>query len=167
MGLTQTDKTVSADELFKSLYAHNKRLIERSPRCFIVLNPARVRIRGAPKRSVELDLHPEHHRGGRHLAVHDEFYVSKADLFEFRPGKLYRLMDCLNFHYDKEPSFVDLDYATYKAQGDRIVHWLPVSEKLAAVTVRLPDNTLVKGLGEPRLLGLKEGDLVPAGRVEI
>ncbi|HJX05564.1 MAG TPA: glutamate--tRNA ligase, partial [Candidatus Nanoarchaeia archaeon] len=46
----------------------------------------------------------------------------------------------------------------------RIIHYLPVQEGLVNVEVMMPDKRIVKGLGEPLMAKLKEGDIIQAER---
>ena len=76
-------------------------------------------------------------------------------------GKLYRLMDCLNFRRQTDGfEFEDRSVDTYKERGEKIMHWLPRSDDLVDVTVMMPDKETVTGLGEPGVAGLKVGDVI-------
>ena len=78
---------------------------------------------------------------------------------------LVRLMDCLNLKVlGKKFSFDSLDYETYKKNGSAIIHWLPKSNELANVEIRMPDNTIKKGLAEPAVKELKVGEIVQFAR---
>lgn len=167
MGVSQTDKTVSAEEFFKVLNAHNRELLdETANRYFFIDDPVKVVVKDAPKRFVELNLHPDHHdRGQRKFEVHDEFYLSKEDHAKFRLGKLYRLMDCLNLKKTKSGLVFDSEeYEKYQESGEAIMHWLPVSKDLIDVEVLMPDKSLRKGFGESTMKNLKEGDVVQLER---
>ena len=74
-------------------------------------------------------------------------------------------MDCLNFKKKgKEFTFEGKEYSDYKEKGEAIMHWLPVSKDLLNVEVLMPDNTTVKGLGEPGMNKLKKGDIIQLER---
>jgi len=157
LGITQNDKTVTKEDFFKTLNYHNKQILEPvSDRYFFVQDPIKLLVKNAPSCDVEINLHPEFiARGVRKFKTSDEFYISKKDQIE--NNKLYRLMDCLNF---KNGKFDSLEYENYKKTGEAIIHWLPVSDDLVKVSVRMPDNKLVYGFGESGLANLKEGSVI-------
>ncbi|MBN2112480.1 glutamate--tRNA ligase [Candidatus Woesearchaeota archaeon] len=166
VGVTQNDKTVSKQDFFKSLDHFNRAVIEPNAyRYFFVESPAEIKIEKAPEQEIELDLHPENKKGGRKFKTNDKFYIDKSDLKQLKEGKLYRLMDCLNF-VKKKGKFVfdSTDYEKFKKKGDRIIHWLPVSKDLVHVAVRMDDNFIKKGLGESSMSKLKKGDIVQLER---
>ena len=103
VGVTQNDKKVSKLEFFKQLDHFNKEALEpKSYRYFFIENPKEVVIEGAPAQEVELDLHPENKKGGRKFKTNDKFFLAEADLKQLKDGKLYRLMDCINFTKKKD-----------------------------------------------------------------
>ena len=74
-------------------------------------------------------------------------------------------MDCLNFsRTSKGFVFDSKEYEKYKQSGEKIMHWLPVSKDLIKVEVLMPDHEVIKGLGEPDMKKLKEGDVIQAER---
>lgn len=156
LGITQNDKTITKGDFFKLLNSYNKELLEKSNRYFFIEDPVELTIKNAPEQEVKIELHPDHpDRGYRVFKTSDKFYISKKDTL--KKDKLYRLMDCLNF---KNKKFDSLEYENYKKKGYKILHWLPKSNDLIAVEVRMPDNNIVKGVGEKGLNNLKEGDIV-------
>lgn len=162
VGVTEHDKTVSGEEFFKALNHFNKEVLEtKSNRYFFVPDVREIRIQGAPKQKIAIELHPDFpKRGKRRFETDERFYIMEDDYKAIKPGELVRLMDCLNF-VKKQGRFVfdSLDYAKYKKKGKRIIHWLPVSEKLVNVELLMPDNRLVKGLAEPLVGKLKESSI--------
>ena len=167
MGVTLNDKTVTGEEFFKSLNSNNREVIEpTSNRYFFVNDPAEITVDGAPEQKVELDMHPDYpKRGKRKFNCTDKFYLSKEDIAKLKDGKLYRLMDCLNFKKKGEKyTFVSNEYEDYKDKGEAIIHWLPVSKDLVNVEVLMEDKTTLKGLGESGMAKLKVGDIVQLER---
>jgi len=166
VGVTQNDKKVSKVEFFKALDHFNKEVLEpKSNRYFFIDSPVEVVIEGAPSQAIELDLHPDNKKGGRKFKAKDKFYLAKLDVDNLKEGKLYRLMDCLNFVKKKGKLVFDsLEYEKYKEKGAGIIHWLPSNKDVLHVSVRLPDNTIRKGLGENAMLKLKKGDIVQLER---
>ncbi len=164
-GVSMTDKSVEINEFFKNINHFNKEVIDPvSNRYFFVWDPKEITVDKAVDQDVELDLHPDNKKGGRKFKTGKEFYVTDEDSV-FTDGKLYRLMDCLNFVSEKgKLSFDSTDYETFKDKGDKIIHWLPKSDDLVKVEVLMPDNRKVKGLGEEGMKELKVGDVVQLER---
>ncbi|MBU1849993.1 MAG: glutamate--tRNA ligase [Nanoarchaeota archaeon] len=158
-GITKADSTLTWDDLI----IHNKRLLDsKCNRYFFIVEPVRITIAGAPNQKVSLKLHPDNPKKGlRILNAKSDFYITKKDYKSLKENELYRLMDCLNFK-KKKNSFVfnSLDYESYKKIGDKIIHWLPVSDDLITVEVLMPDKKIIKGLAEPLVKQLKEGTVI-------
>lgn len=170
IGLSLNDKTVSKEEFWKMINAFNKDIIEpNANRYFFVDNPVEVSISGAPKKEVELELHPNFpQKGKRKISVKGEVHIAESDFKKLGTGKIHRLMDYCNIKISNGKwKFVSEDYEDYKnaAENEKgfIIHWLPVT-KLPAVEVVLEDNSIVSGWGEKDMLNLKEGDLVQLER---
>lgn len=166
IGLTNVDKTVSADEFFKSLNAINKELIEeKADRLFFIKEPVKIHIKGTPSKQITLNLHPEHRKGGRVLHIDEEFYIEKEDMQTIQEGNLYRLMDCLNFKKEHNAYvFVSFNVEDFKKQGTSIMHWLPKSEALPA-RLRMPDNTVYEGYIESSSKKITQDDVVQFERI--
>ncbi len=158
-GLTKTESVLTWDDLI----VHNRRMLDsRCNRYFFVENPKEIKVYNAPEQVAELKLHPEFkERGSRKFKTKDRFYVTEKDFKEFKDGKLYRLMDCLNFTKKKNSFIFDsLEYEKYKKNGDKIIHWLPVQKDLVKVEVLMPNKEVKKGLAEPLVKNLKVNDIV-------
>ena len=164
VGVTLTDKKVSKDDFFKALNAFNKDVIDpKAHRYFFVEDPAEIKVEGAKEQSIALDLHPDNRKGGRNFRTAAKFFISKKDLDEMKDGKLYRLMDCLNFRKEgKRFVFHSLDYEAYKKEGHKIIHWLPAEDRkrLVKVDVLMDDNTTREGLAEDALRKIEVGTVV-------
>ncbi len=134
----------------------------KANRYFFIENPKKIQIMNTPQMRVELKLHPEHpDRGMRKLKTTDEFYITEKDYKKIKNNSFIRLMDCLNFTVKKKKYFFDsLEHEKYKNKGDYIIHWLPASDILINVEIRMPDNTIMKGYGESNLQDLEEGDII-------
>src|SRR3989338_1483276 len=162
-GITKTESTLTWDDLI----AHNRRILDsRCNRYFHIENPKAIKVENAPEQDVEIKLHPEFaERGVRKFRTKDEFYVAEKDFKEFKDGKLYRLMDCLNFKKAKGKFIFDsLEYEMYREKGDKIIHWLPVQKDLVKVEVLMPGKEVKKGLAEPMVRNLKIGEVVQFAR---
>ncbi len=132
-------------------------------RYFFIDDPKEIAVTGAPSKTEELKLHPDHpEKGMRKFKVGEKFFISQKDLAEIKNNELIRLMDCLNFR-KKGKSFVfdSEDYETYREDGKKIIHWLPADKsQVVDVEVMMPDATVRTGLGEASLKKLKVGEIV-------
>ncbi len=157
-GLSKAEATLTWDDVIM----HNKRLLDaEADRYFFIADPADLWVKGATSDTVKMDLHPEHRKGGREFAVHDNFIVSSKDFEVMEKGNMYRLMDCLNFRKESDGfEFVDRSVDTYKTHGSKIMHWLPKSDSLVNVEVMMNDKKVVTGLGEQGLLNVDVGSVV-------
>lgn len=162
IGLSLTDKTVHAQEFFKALNAYNKDIIDaKTDRYFFIARPEPVTVKGVPETGITLHLHPDYpERGDRHFTINEAFFLDHADFEVCKEGELVRLMDGLNVR-KKGKTFVfdSFEYDQYKKEGKHIMHWLPRNETVEA-EVRMPDNTVVKGLAEKNVLQIEEGTVV-------
>ncbi|MAG91883.1 glutamate--tRNA ligase [Candidatus Woesearchaeota archaeon] len=162
-GITKTESVLTWDDLI----VHNRRHLDlKCNRHFFVEKPKEIKIENAPEQSVELKLHPESkERGTRKFKTKGKFYIAEKDFKEFKDGKLYRLMDCINFKKHKGKFVFDSkDYQNYKKHGEKIIHWLPVEKDLVKVEVLMPDKKIAKGLAEPMIKHLKEGETIQFAR---
>jgi glutamyl-tRNA synthetase len=152
-GLSPVDKTIPAEEFFKAINSFNKEIIEKKAnRYFFIQNPKKIKIKNAPEKDVEIDVHPDFkERGTRKLKTKDEFYVED----ELEKDKVYRFMHLFNF---KDGKFVseELD-EKLKA---KLIHWLPVSDDLVKTEVLMPDANMTKGFAEAGIKKLKVGDII-------
>lgn len=140
----------------------NRKILDpKAYRYFFIPNPKAIKIEGAPKQHLELDLHPDNKEGGRKFKTHDEFYVSPDDYNKFEENKLYRLMDCLNFKKAKNKLVFDSkEHEKFKDKGELILHWLPKEKNLVNVEVVMPDANVVKGLAEKNVKSAKVNEVV-------
>ncbi len=161
MGVSQNDKTISKDEYFTLLNDFNKKYIQDNNRYFFVENPVEISISNAPEQKADVPLHPDHkERGFRIFKTHTNFYLTENDHKNLKDERLYRLMDCLNFRKEgKKFLFDSLEYEKYREKGEKIMHWLPVSNDLVKVEVLMPDASVKKGLGEAGISKLKVGSI--------
>jgi len=167
MGITETDKTVKAEEFFKTLNHHNKQIIDqKANRYFFVEDPQEITVENAPELTTAIALHPDDvMRGARKFRTGQRFYICRQDLESTSEGKLYRLKDCLNFaKEDATFTFKNKSYEDYKGKGDATFHWLPAGTELVNVEVRMPDNKLKFGLGESSMKHIDEGAVVQLER---
>ena len=148
-GIGKVDITVNTG----SLAALNKEIVDKTAnRHFVVLNPRKIKIKNAPEMKVEISLHPDFpKRGVRKFKTKNEFYVDET----FQPGKNYRFIDLFNFR--------DLEFVSKGLDPEldaKMIHWLPVSKDLVNVELVMPDNSVLKGLGERDLKKVKVNGVV-------
>jgi glutamyl-tRNA synthetase len=163
IGPSPNDKTVTLAEFFKTINAFNREVLDPiANRYFFVADPQKMTLKGAPKQDIRLHLHPDDaKRGDRHLAAHENFLLTKDDIKDIKEGKLYRLMDCVNFRKEgADFRFDSAEVEAYKKCGEKIFHWLPDSADIVNTDVMMPDGSKVSGLSEPATAKLKEGDIV-------
>lgn len=161
VGVSQTDKTVEVDDFFKSLNNFNKEVIDsEANRYFFIKEPVKIDIDNAPEQNIELKLHPNFNRGSRIFKTKNLFYVEKEDFDFFENTELIRLMDCLNFRKEGEKfEFISTEYEDFKKSGKKIIHWLAANE-MTCVSVRMPDNSIIKGEAELSVKKLNQGDII-------
>tara|TARA_Y100000310_G_C20665729_1_gene807365 strand:- start:853 stop:2550 length:1698 start_codon:yes stop_codon:yes gene_type:complete len=167
MGVTENDKQTNKKDYFKALNAFNKDIIDsEANRYFFVHNPKKIKIDHDIKR-VSLNLHPDDEkRGKRTFSLTKNFFIQSEDLDKLIEDKIHRLMDCLNFTVQKNKFiFHSKKYEEYKEAKNRgmIIHWLPDTEN-NKMTVLTEDGKM-KGVGEKKLLRVKEDIIVQLERV--
>lgn len=160
LGMSKSNIAVAID----SLYALNKKLLDKVPRYFFVTNPVEIHIKGSPELKAVLPLHPTEKLGVREYRALQDFYISKEDYDAMSDGN-YRLMHLLNFSTSQLISTKPRDFSFVSVEPDaklnvKYIHWLSGYEKNILVDVMMPDGSIVSGYGEPALLNLKEGDVV-------
>ena len=159
VGLSPSQTNIDWDKIA----AFNRKILDATAqRFFAIIDPVEVVITGAPQQSVELDLHPDQHHGGRKFLTHEQFLISPTDAHAIKPGKLYRLMDCLNFRKEGEKFVFDSrGVEEYRKNGERIMHWLPADrEQLLDIEIVLPDNSKARGVAEHTVKQVKIGEVV-------
>ncbi len=163
MGVGLNDKTVKKEDFFQLINSYNKEIVnEEANRYFFVADPVKIKVEKAPALMPEVGLHPSiPKRGVRKFKSGGEFYVAKTGS-GFEEGKLYRLMDCLNFmQKDKKLVFHSKEHQQFKDVGGKIMHWLPADAKqVVKIKVLMDDGKYVNGFAEKAVSGLKEGTAV-------
>lgn len=154
---------------FTVLAAINRKILDSSAdRYFLIKEPILIEIEGAPDFEVELNLHPDYpERGKRFFMTSKEFYLSKDDVKKFEEGKMYRLMDCLNFLVEKNKfRFVSQEYEKFKNANNKgsIIHYLPAKD-LPKFELLMPDGNIAKGFCELGVEKLNTGAVIQAERL--
>ncbi|MFT4249837.1 MAG: glutamate--tRNA ligase [Candidatus Woesearchaeota archaeon] len=166
VGITQTDKTLSKEEYFKTINAYNKELIDaQANRAFLIQTPVLITIQGAPTITVQKAKHPDKKVGTRELVVGEDVYVDEEDLKEPQ-GVIFRLIDAYNFQYiNGSFVYLDSDVETYKqAPKKRILHYVPAQEALEA-TLLTPDGRVHAAKAEKSVAEYEQDTIVQFERV--
>ncbi len=131
----------------------NKRLLDREAnRYFFVQKPKKIKIKNAPKIEVKINLHPDFKkRGQRKPKTSDEFYIED----KIKKNQVYRFMHLFNF---KNNEFISKELDN--SLNAKLIHWLPVSDKLIKTEILMPDTKVIKGLAEPDLKKEKINNVV-------
>ena len=169
VGYTRTEHEYD----WSMLMSLNRKLLDPvSKRIFFVPDPVKLKVEGAPERTVTLPYHPQNDLGSRTIATSGEFYLSSGDLKAIKRGDVFRLMDLYNVELTSSGERPSAKYS-----GDEL---LPNSRKFQWVTgaheeveVLVPDvlflegdvpNTEslrhVKGFVEESASALNVGDIV-------
>lgn len=148
-GLNKTESILTWDDL----YLHNRRVLDKTAdRYFFIETPKLITIKDCPEKTVKLKKNPNSKTYGRIFRIKGKFYVEEKDFKNFKKGKLYRLMDAVNFKFDgKNFNYHSDSVDEYKKKGTAIIHWLP-KEEAVKTNVLMPSNKLIKGLVEPAAL---------------
>jgi glutamyl-tRNA synthetase len=142
--------------------AISRKLVDgKTDRLFFLPNPISVRIEGAPSQTVELHRHPDHpERGQRIMKTGTEFLLPEDDFNKLEEGRLYRMMECLNFRKEGQKLVFDSkDVESYRKKSGGIMHWLPAEGNLKA-DIMMPDATTLHGVVEPGAKELKVDDVI-------
>ena len=169
VGYTKTEHEYD----WSMLMSLNRKLLDPvSRRMFFVPDPVKLKVDGAPMRTVNLPFHPQNDLGSRAVETSGEFYLSSGDLKGVKEGSVFRLMDLYNVKLASTGTHPSAKYA-----GDEL---LPDSRKFQWVTdaheeveVLVPgvlflDGDVfnkeslkrVKGFAEESVSTLKLGDIV-------
>jgi len=164
MGVTKVNSITAID----ILYSINRKFLEKVPRYFFVPEPVKIHIKGAPELEAELPLHPSEKIGSRKYNTCQEFYISKKD-FDLMKSENYRLMHALNFKTHNILTTTPMHFSFLSKDPDKelnakALQWVVADEKNKSknfnVIVRMPDGSVVEGIGEASLSKLKKGDVV-------
>ncbi len=160
MGVKKTNTTIPIDVL----YSINKKHLEKVPRYFFIENPEKIKIKGCPELTAKLPLHPDGTMGTREYKTSQNFLIPRQDL-NIIQNKNYRLMHLLNFKANNIERLKPIEFSFISKEPDpklktKFIHWLPANANNINVIIRMPDNEIIGGLGEPKLKDLKVGKII-------
>ena len=157
IGLSPVNKIITKQEFFKSIDFLNKEILDsKSNRYFFIKNPKKITIKNAPTQKIKIRIHPDFPKlGFREFKTNTDFYITTEDFNQIKKNHTYRLMNTLNF---KNKKFLSKSIKDY--DGDAIIHWLPQQKDLVKTEILMPDNKKIKGLAEPTIKKLKQGDII-------
>ncbi|HLP79028.1 MAG TPA: glutamate--tRNA ligase [Acidobacteriota bacterium] len=168
VGLSPVDKTISAEDFFKTLDAFNKEIIDPiAHRHYVLFDPQQISINNLPQSTdkIELALHPQDRQaGGRLFDVNTEVLIEKDDLANVKEGTMVRLMDFCNvIKKGDDFLYASEGYDEYKNhKGHKIIiHWLPKDpSQHMGIQMLMPDNSVKIGIAEYHVAKHKVDDIV-------
>jgi len=157
-GISKAEATLTWDDLIM----HNKRLLDReAKRYFFIGDAVDINIENHTVVDTLLKYHPADIKHERKFKIDGDFIIEKSDYEILEDGKLYRLMDCLNFRKDsKKFVFDSANVENYKKEGEKIIHWLPKNDNLVDAEVLMPDKKVINGKLEKNAKNIKVGSVV-------
>jgi glutamyl-tRNA synthetase len=167
VGISQVDKTISAEDFFGKLNSLNKEIIDPiANRYSLIQDPVELKIRNVGEQSIMLDLHPKARgSGGRPFKVNGSVLIEKIDFDLTSEGSYIRLMDYCNIRRIGDSwEYVSESYEDYKslpADNKIIIHWLPADQtQLTTVHVLLADGSQLLASAEKNIERTVVGDIV-------
>lgn len=158
MGIRKTNITVPIDVL----YSINRKLLNKAPKYFFIKNPQKIEISGCPS----LDAEPPTSNSEEYQITQtvQEFLIPFQE-FKSMQSQNYRLINLFNFRSEGSPkNFSFISPEPDPKLKTKSIHWLPINEENIKVEVRMPDNQIIKGVGEPSLKKLKKGSIIQLER---
>ena len=161
MGITRANSTVEIN----SLYALNRKHLEKSPRYFFVPEPVKIHISGCPELETKIPTNSTNQKDStREFKTSQDFLIPQQD-FDLMQNTNYRLVHLLNFRSDnvlklKPRTFSFISQDPEQDLDVKFIQWLPANENNIKVKVRMPDNSIIQGLGEPELKSLKPNSTI-------
>lgn len=147
MGLTKSNSTVAIDVL----YSLNKKLLNNLEKYSFVENPTKIKISGTPRMTI------------KNRKISQEFLIPSQDLNLIEDG-FYRLSNALTFSTDKLEIAKPRKFHFVSKQSNKkerkSIAWISSLEKNLDVEIKMPDNSIVEGVGEFLIGKLKKGDVV-------
>ncbi|MGC9309716.1 MAG: glutamate--tRNA ligase [Candidatus Nanoarchaeia archaeon] len=160
MGLTKSDSSIAIDVL----YAINRKYLEDKPRYLFVPEPVKVHISGCPEMKANIPLYPNK-KETREINTKQDFYIPRQD-YDLMENRDYRLLHLLSFESKQVLKIKPRTFSFISeepSKDEKYLQWLPADANKKDniyVMVRMPDNNVINGLGEPALKSLKKGDVV-------
>jgi glutamyl-tRNA synthetase len=107
------------------LLAENRKLIDPiAKHMFFVKDPVKVIVRGAPKISAKLRLHPSKDFGFREYTTAGTFYISGDDAAALKEGEVVALKDLLTVKILSKNKMQVTTEATSSEKRDKIIQWV-------------------------------------------
>ncbi len=164
-GIGKQEKVVGWEFLLKE---NRKVLDKKAKRFFFVPGPVKVFIKGLSKGQITLKLHPTANLGKRKINYDNELFIPLADFTGLEEGSTIRLKDLVNI------KLLDKKSRIFEVTSDKEVkkvQWVPLNGVETSVFIPLDlvneegsfnENSLkvVKGISEPAVAELKEGEVV-------
>ncbi len=143
----------------------NRKFLDASvPRFFLIKEPIKIKISNAPSEIIKIKKHPAKDMGERTFETNEDFIIEKSDFEKLEEGKIYRLIDCINFIKTKNGfEFHSKEYDKFP-KDSIIIHWLPDNNSNIDVAVMMPDANKIKCVAENSIKSLKTNDIIQFAR---
>ena len=109
-GISKAEATVD----FSLVEAINRKILDpQVRRFFLVIDPMKLLVKNAPKKSINLPFHPTLDLGDRTIKTDNVFFVQKEDVNQMKKGDVFRLKGLYNVQIDK---LADTIFGTYHGE---------------------------------------------------
>ena len=126
--ISQGISKVESTAPFSLVEAINRKILDpKTRRYFFVPNPVKIVVKNAPKRRIELKLHPTKDLGKRVVETGSTFYIPKDDVQKMKTGETFRLKELYNIRIEK----ISDDIITTQYVGEEL---LPDTAKIQWTT---------------------------------
>ncbi|MEM3427590.1 MAG: glutamate--tRNA ligase [Nitrososphaerales archaeon] len=155
------------------LFAANRKVLDPKVRRYMfVPDPIRLKVKGAPEKSVNLRFHPDKDLGFRAIQTKGIFYIARSDASNLHTGDEFRLIELYNVVVEEvsEDEIKSVYIGSELKEGIPKFQW--VTEDNTALKVLIPDVLFkddefnreslneVRGFAEPSVAKLKVGEVV-------
>lgn len=155
MGLSKVESEPTWD-LLESL---NRKLVDPlAKRYFFVSDPAKLRVKGAPKSDIRLRFHPEKDLGARTVYADGNFLVSKSDAEQLKRGSKIRLIEAYNVEVEevRQGEIIAIYSGEERLEKVPRLQWVSESSNIPLKVV-VPGPLLLDGEFNWESLGTVEG----------
>jgi len=155
MSVGKSDVAIS----LKTLYAANRKLVEKSSRYFFIPNPKLINIEAGQTKIAKVPYHPDHpKRGSRIFKLEPvkgyiQVNISAEDQKEVGRGTKLRLIDLANIEFIGKTKATEIGGEILPKK----LQWLPEGKECF---IRMPDGTTVKGICDPEVSKLELGTII-------
>lgn len=148
VGMSKTNSKLD----FSVIASINRKLLDASAkRFFCIIDPVEIEVKGAPKREIELPMHPHLDLGTRKFSVDENYFIEKED----KSDKVTRLIDNFTF---KGNEFISIEHSDKSAN---MIQFLPKdNNQIVNIEIKMPDNKDIKAIAEKNIESLKVNEVI-------